>query len=33
MSEYTEFKWYIEKLKLSYFMEQIPSEDANSCKT
>jgi len=33
MSEYTEFKWYSERLKLSYFMEQIPSEDASSCKT
>jgi hypothetical protein len=33
MSEYTEYKWYSERLKLSYFMEQILSEEPSSCKT
>jgi len=33
VSEYTEFKWYSERLNLSYFVEQIPSEEASSCKT
>jgi hypothetical protein len=27
MSEYTEFKWYSERLKLSYFIERIPFEE------
>jgi hypothetical protein len=32
MSECTEYKWYSERLKLSYFIEHIPSEEVSSCK-